>query len=107
MVYYTMNISDWLAISIVLSLQTIGSLLSIIVGIYLTRNSSDVFTPWNLRQNNTTIADKNKKIDIDETKVVMNIDTTKLEKKFTNIAEQKTVDTDISGSVNKLKQMKG
>jgi hypothetical protein len=39
--------------------------------------------------------------------VVLNIDTTQMEKKFTNIAEQKTVETDISESVNKLKQMKG
>jgi hypothetical protein len=37
----------------------------------------------------------------------LNIDTTKLEKKFTNLAEQKIVDTDISESVNRLKQMKG
>lgn len=100
-----MSNSDWFAISIILSLQTIGSLLSVLIGIYLTRNTINGGTPSSSKTNITQ--NKNKKLDIDETKVVLDIDTTKLEKKFTNIAEQKTVDTDISESVNRLKQMKG
>lgn len=101
-----MSHSDWFAISIILSLQTIGSLLSVLIGIYLTRNAISGGTPSTSKVNIIT-QNKNKKLDIDETKVVLDIDTTKLEKKFTNIAEQKTVDADISESVNRLKQMKG
>ena len=101
-----MSHSDWFAISIILSLQTIGSLLSVLIGIYLTRNTISGGTPSTSKTNIIT-QNKNKKLDIDETKVVLDIDTTKLEKKFTNIAEQKTVDADISESVNRLKQMKG
>jgi ACT domain-containing protein len=104
-----MSYSDWFAISIILSLQTIGSLLSVLIGIYLVKYHNNLGTPSNIKLNNTNHNRNNqtKKLDIDETKVVLNIDTTKLEKKFTNLAEQKIVDTDISESVNRLKQMKG
>lgn len=103
-----MSVSDLFVISVILCLQTIGSLLSVMIGIYLTKNSNYVGTPSNIKSKNELSSKKeNKKLDIDETKVVLNIDTTTLEKKFTNLAEQKTVDSDISDSVNKLKQMKG
>ena len=97
-----------LTLSIILSLHTIGSLLSIIIGIYIAKRQSGIEMPINYRSANVQAKDlSNKKLNIDETKVVLNIDTTQMEKKFTNIAEQKTVETDISESVNKLKQMKG
>lgn len=103
-----MSASDWFAISIILSLQTIGSLLSIIIGIYLAQNYNSG-TPSNIKYNTRSHhnTENKKKLDIDETKVVLNIDTTTMEKKFTNLTEQKVVNADISDSVNKLKQMKG
>ena len=50
---------------------------------------------------------KNKSIEIDDTKVVLKVDTDGLEKKFDKIADSKKVKSDISSSVNKLKSMKG
>lgn len=46
-------------------------------------------------------------ISIDDTKVVLDIQTNNLEKKFTNIAKTLEKDNDIQSSVNKLKNMKG
>lgn len=46
-------------------------------------------------------------ISIDEKKVVLDINTKGLEKKFSNIAEESVSEADISASVNKLKNMKG
>jgi len=45
-------------------------------------------------------------ITIDDKKVVLNIDTNKLEKKYDSLGETKTSSEDISGAVNKLKNMK-
>jgi len=50
---------------------------------------------------------KNNSIEIDDTKVVLKVDTDGLEKKFDKIADSKQVKSDISNSVNKLKSMKG
>ena len=50
---------------------------------------------------------KTKDIEIDNTKIVLKIDTNNMEKKFDNIAESKKQKNDVSSSVNKLKQMKG
>lgn len=57
----------------------------------------------NTRQNHN----RNKPISIDDTKVVLDINTTNLEKKFTDIADTQTSEIDISESINKLKSMKG
>lgn len=50
---------------------------------------------------------KTKDIEIDNTKIVLKIDTDNMEKKFDNITESKKQKNDVSSSVNKLKQMKG
>jgi hypothetical protein len=54
-----------------------------------------------------SIPEKNKTIIIDDKKLVLNIKTDGLEKKFDSITEETSVDSDISSSVNKLKSMKG
>lgn len=46
-------------------------------------------------------------VEIDDTKVVLKIDTQGMEKKFDNFTKETTVKNDISSSVNKLKSMKG
>lgn len=46
-------------------------------------------------------------ISIDDTKVVLNIDTNNLEKKYQELTKTTTHKNDISNSVNKLKNMKG
>jgi hypothetical protein len=53
--------------------------------------------------------DENKKsntLSIDEKKVVVNIETDGLEKKYDSLGDTKTSDENISGSINKLKKMK-
>lgn len=48
-----------------------------------------------------------KNISIDDTKYVSEIRIDGLEKKYTSLGETKTSDENISGSINKLKNMKG
>lgn len=48
-----------------------------------------------------------KKVSIDDSKYITNIDTNSLERKYTNIAEEQHSEENISSSVSKLKQMKG
>lgn len=50
---------------------------------------------------------KSTNIEIDDTKVVLKVDTAGMEKKFDQMTESKSVKNDISSSVNKLKSMKG
>jgi hypothetical protein len=50
---------------------------------------------------------KNKKISIDNTKVVTDIKTDNLEKKYESLGDIKNSGDDISGSINKLKNLKG
>lgn len=49
----------------------------------------------------------NTAIEIDDTKVVLNVSTDGLEKKYDNMTKETKVKSDIAGSVNKLKSMKG
>jgi DNA polymerase III alpha subunit (gram-positive type) len=46
-------------------------------------------------------------ISIDDTKYVVDIKTTGLEKKYDSLGETKQSSEDITGSINKLKQLKG
>ena len=46
-------------------------------------------------------------LSIDDTKVVLKIDTGGMEKKFSDIGKTKVAEDDISSAVNKLKNMKG
>ncbi len=48
-----------------------------------------------------------KKVSIDDSKYITNIDTNSLERKYTNIAEETLSEENIGSSVSKLKQMKG
>lgn len=48
-----------------------------------------------------------KKVSIDDSKYITNIDTNSLERKYTNIAKEISSEENISSSVSKLKQMKG
>ena len=48
-----------------------------------------------------------KKVSIDDSKYLTNIDINSLEKKYSNIAEETHSEENISSSVSKLKQMKG
>lgn len=64
-----------------------------------TQTPSDFFKQKHKNTKNT--------IDMDETKVVLNISTDGIEKKFDNIADEVATHNDTISSINKLKQMKG
>lgn len=104
-----MTDSQFLLCLILGIVQSILCLLSIIIGILINKYLYYSGTPSNIRTQNThKFNNKNKSIDIDETKVVLNIDTNKLEKKFNNIAESTSIeDSTLNSSISKLKQMKG
>jgi hypothetical protein len=79
-----------------------------IVGIYIGKN----IISNNIENTNISTIKKEKSIpknhiNIDEKKVVLDINTKGLEKKYDSIAEETIQETDISTSVNKLKNMKG
>jgi len=67
----------------------------------------DFETPTSFLKNQGKSTQRNNSIEIDDTKVVLKVDTDGLEKKFDKIADSKKVKSDISSSVNKLKSMKG
>jgi len=46
-------------------------------------------------------------VDIDETKVVVAIKTDNMEKKYENLGDVKKSEENITGSINKLKNLKG
>lgn len=50
---------------------------------------------------------KDQNINIDETKIVGQIQTNNLEKKFSSLANEKEIVADLGSSINKLKNMKG
>jgi hypothetical protein len=64
-------------------------------------SQANIATPGKNRENLT------KKVSIDNSKFITNIDTNSLERKYTNIAEETLSEENIGSSVSKLKQMKG
>ena len=99
---------DMLSISVV-SLFISANILFFIVGYLfsyiLNKNSLSTNTIFG-KQSNTNKIIKNT-IDIDSKKIVTNIRTDNLEKKYENIAESSTSNENISSSISKLKNIKG
>jgi formate dehydrogenase assembly factor FdhD len=72
-------------------------------------NSQGISRPseiFNTKQQSKNDINK-KSIEIDTTKVVLDIKTDNLEKKYNNIAESQITQTNIGSSINKLKNLKG
>lgn len=79
------------------------------IGYFLGKyNSSQGFVeaPGSFFKQQQNIA-KNSKIEIDDKKFIGDIKTDKLEKKYDSLGETKTSTENISGAINKLKNMKG
>ena len=98
-----------LIISLIVSIFFLVFILGIFIGYLLNKQNVRTIVedkPKSFFDNNKTNNPK-KSIDIDDTKVVLSIDTNKLEKKFDNIADSTVVKSNIGNSVNKLKNMKG
>lgn len=83
------------------------------VGLYVGKNigSSQVANEDSpksfLKTSGQNNKNKSTNIEIDDTKVVLKVDTAGMEKKFDQMTESKSVKNNISSSVNKLKSMKG
>lgn len=88
-----------LAIVNILSLS-VGYLLCKIQNIYISTISDQKPVSFFTKQPQS-------KVNIDDTKYVVNIKTENLEKKYTKLGEVKQTSDDISSSVNKLKNLKG
>ena len=98
-----------LIISLIVSIFFLVFILGIFIGYLFNKQNVRTIVedkPKSFFDNNKTNNLK-KSIDIDDTKVVLSIDTNKLEKKFDNIADSTVVKSNIGNSVNKLKNMKG
>ena len=99
---------DMLSISVVSLLISINILFFIVGYLFfyiLNKNSLSTNTIFG-KQSNTNKIIKNT-IDIDSKKIVTNIRTDNLEKKYENIAESSTSNENISSSISKLKNIKG
>ena len=97
-----------LSISVVSLLISINILFFIVGYLFfyiLNKNSLSTNTIFG-KQSNTNKIIKNT-IDIDSKKIVTNIRTDNLEKKYENIAESSTSNENISSSISKLKNIKG
>ena len=97
---------DMLSISVVSLLISINILFFIVGYLFfyiLNKNSLSTNTIFG-KQSNTNKIIKNT-IDIDSKKIVTNIRTDNLEKKYENIAESSTSNENISSSLSKLKNM--
>lgn len=66
-------------------------------------NHMDITT----KRKNKHKSDPVKLVDIDETKVVVAIKTDNMEKKYENLGDVKKSEENITGSINKLKNLKG
>jgi len=72
-------------------------------GVYHSQNNTQSF----FTKHKTQEQDSNKKIDIDSTKVVIDIKTDNMQKKYDNLGETKQSNEQISSAINKLKNMRG
>lgn len=70
---------------------------------YLSTNINTSSSLSNLLKNKPKV---NNSISIDDKKVVLNIDTDGLEKKYDSLGDKTTSITDINASINKLKNLK-
>lgn len=97
---------DTYKILIILSIVSVN-ILFFIVGFlfsslfYKNISSSEIFSPKFVKEKNKP------KIDIDDKKIITQIKTEGLEKKYQNIAESTQSDENITSSISKLKSMKG
>lgn len=95
--------------AIIISVLFIFTIFSFILGYLLGKINSNqgVFNSGKIYKNNQQTANQLSKIDIDEKKFVVDINTNGLEKKYTQLGETKQTQENISSAIDKLKNMKG
>lgn len=89
---------------ILLILNILSFLLGYLYGGIINKEKLSGFIKNNQKEINKTIKSN---IAIDDKKVVVNIDTKGLEKKYEELGDKKTTNENISNSINKLKNLKG
>ena len=77
------------------------------VGKNLLSNNEIINKPKSFLKTQGKPEDNDQQISIDDTKVVLKIDTGGMEKKFADLGKTKKSDNDIGSAINKLKNMKG
>ena len=97
-----MTVIDILIIFIIVSIQIAVFISGIFIGKNMCINSRDSQSLYSHKLKSKELS----KIDIDERKVVSSIPTDNLEKKFDQITDEIETQTDISTSINKLKNIK-
>jgi hypothetical protein len=96
--------------AIIISLLVFINLNSLLIGYILgQRTGGGVYQldQSQYKKNNQTINKKQESISIDDKKFVVDINTNDLEKKYTKLGDSVQTTDNISGSVNKLKNLKG
>jgi 4-diphosphocytidyl-2C-methyl-D-erythritol kinase len=95
--------------AIIMSLLVFINLNSLLIGYILGQRTGGVYQLDQLqhKKNNQTINKKQESISIDDKKFVVDINTNDLEKKYTKLGDSVQTTDNISGSVNKLKNLKG
>lgn len=99
--------SNTLEILLIITLAILIFSAGLYIGRYMSSHESQDKPSSFLKSQGRKMSSPNKSIEIDDTKVVLKVDTGGMEKKFDKMTESKSVKNDISSSVNKLKSMKG
>jgi len=97
-----MEINNILVISILITLNIVCVLVGFLFGKIINNNGVSV-----IKTNTTKNAYQQEKVFIDDKKVVVDISTKGLEKKYESIGDKKQTQENISSAIDKLKNMKG
>ena len=99
--------SNTLEILLIITLAILIFSAGLYVGRFMNNSHTETKPSSFLKSQGRKNTGQNCNIEIDDTKVVLKVDTGGMEKKFDKMTESKSVRNDISSSVNKLKSMKG
>ena len=99
--------SNPLEILLIITLAILIFSAGLYVGRFMNNSHTETKPSSFLKSQGRKNTGQNSNIEIDDTKVVLKVDTGGMEKKFDKMTESKSVKNDISSSVNKLKSMKG
>lgn len=98
-----MLVNNYIIILLIISIDIIFFVLGYLVGLY-NQHSAVVTNPKRINKNTPQQLSE---IEIDNRKLVVDINTNNLEKKYDTLGDKTQTQETISSSVNKLKSMKG
>jgi hypothetical protein len=103
-------IFDYNIYNIIIVILLINNFMCLLIGYILslyTKQEGVYISTVDNKRKKEFISEKKDNIKIDDKKIVTEIKTDGLEKKYQNLGETKISDENISSSINKLKNMKG